>query len=705
MCVIVVFTITATLGGFGLWDYNAARKRMKTDLHEQAKMLAERLALSFVHIVWDYDHKLAESVILSEMKEKSVLGIFVGEEGESKTLYGGWRSRDGGILKASAPLLDNNFVEREQVILRKNKPIGTVRVFLTQRYLQESLNASMKTIVNQFVLLVFVMVLLLLVLIRKSLIIPLSELRNAMIGIREGKLNQKVEVKSEDEIGQIAESFNIMAKELKLREETLHRYKHIVSATSDLMSFVDRNYIYQAVNQSYLEYHDNRYEEIIGHSVADLHGIDIFNDVIKKEVDKCLSGQEITYQVWIDYAGRGRRFMDVIYNPYTDELGSISGVVVNARDITSQKMVQEALQESEEKYRLLFDSADILVSVYDREGVIQLMNRKLANLFDGEPEDFIGKSFEELQPTVAKEYKQRIRHAIDTGSSIEYEDEVEFPKGIRWLLSRVHPVSDTQDVFNKAQIICQDITERKRTEEELKAYREHLEELVEDRTSQLENEIEVRKKAEQQIAVSLGEKEVLLREIHHRVKNNLNTVSNLLYLQSRTIADSRITTAFQESRNRIQTMARVHELLYRSESLAQIDMDDYLKELAADLAEAYPHRSAVLDTSASGVKLEIDRAIPCGLIVTELVSNSLKYAFGTDSPGDRISVQLSQDGDDYRLLVADNGSGLPDGLNIEKASSLGLRLVGMLTRQLHGSFESLDSSGPGTRFSVLFKAT
>ncbi len=268
------------------------------------------------------------------------------------------------------------------------------------------------------------------------------------------------------------------------------------------------------------------------------------------------------------------------------------------------------------------------------------------------------------------------------------------------IISHIAPTGEV-DFYST---IIQDISNQKRSEAELMAYRDKLEDLVEERTSQLEKEIDERKNAERKISASLAEKEVLLREIHHRVKNNLNTVSNLLYLQSQTIEDNQITAAFQESRNRIQTMARVHELLHRSKSLARIDMDAYLKELSADLAEAFPHRSALLDTGAPDVKLEIDQAIPCGLIVTELVSNSLKYAFATDRLQNRISIELSAQGDDCRLVVADNGAGLPEGLNIDQARSLGLRLVEMLTRQLHGTFEVKSAPGQGTFFSVSFKA-
>jgi len=152
-----------------------------------------------------------------------------------------------------------------------------------------------------------------------------------------------------------------------------------------------------------------------------------------------------------------------------DERGDPRYLISIGRDISERQFAVAALRQSEEQYRLLFDSADALISVYDRDGVCRLMNRKVAALFGGEPDDFVGKSFAELHPEAGEKYTRRIRETVDTGVAVEFEDEVEFPTGRRWLFSRVHPVPDAEGRRIAAQIISQDITKRKRAEQALLA--------------------------------------------------------------------------------------------------------------------------------------------------------------------------------------------------------------------------------------------
>jgi PAS domain S-box-containing protein len=217
-------------------------------------------------------------------------------------------------------------------------------------------------------------------------------------------------------------------------------------------------------------------------------------------------------------------------------------------------------------------------------------------------------------------------------------------------------------------------------------------------------DITERRQADERIRASLTEKEILLKEIHHRVKNNLQIISTLLDLQSDSIRDDHTMRLFQESQDRIRTMALVHEQLYNSRDLAYIDFAGYAQRLASALYQSY-----VEDTGRIGMKVEvrdvelmIDQAIPCGLIINELVSNAIKYAFPGQMSGE-IIVSGRTDGDGWVFLtVADNGAGLPQGFDWAGAETLGLQIVSMLTRQLRGSLE-LDT-GCGASFTLRFRS-
>jgi two-component sensor histidine kinase len=203
---------------------------------------------------------------------------------------------------------------------------------------------------------------------------------------------------------------------------------------------------------------------------------------------------------------------------------------------------------------------------------------------------------------------------------------------------------------------------------------------------------------------SLQEKELLLREIHHRVKNNLQVISSLLSLQSRYRKDEQAIAMAQESQNRIKVMALIHEKLYRSKDFANVEFNDYIKNLVNDLFVSYKVSTSriSLKMDIGNISLGIDTAIPTGLIVNELVTNCLKYAFKPDKDGEiRISLRLLDSGE-KELIVSDNGIGLPDGLDIKKAESLGLKMITNLTeRSLHGKVNINKDNG--TEFRIVFK--
>ena len=197
---------------------------------------------------------------------------------------------------------------------------------------------------------------------------------------------------------------------------------------------------------------------------------------------------------------------------------------------------------------------------------------------------------------------------------------------------------------------------------------------------------------------AVAEKEVLLKEIHHRVKNNLQVISSLFRLQASTCEDAGLLNLLRDSQNRIESMAMIHERVYRSDSLSRIRFDLYLQDLVQEIFQSYRRESfqpVHLTLELKPVELEIDMAIPCALLLNELISNTLKYAFPSGNGG-TLKIRLAPQEGRLLLEVEDNGVGLPEGFEIQRSQSLGLRLVNILTRQLQGTLTSPE--GAGARF-------
>jgi len=241
-------------------------------------------------------------------------------------------------------------------------------------------------------------------------------------------------------------------------------------------------------------------------------------------------------------------------------------------------------------------------------------------------------------------------------------------------------------------------------EEVMKLYNERLINKLEKKMLELEREVAERKRAEDQIKASLREKEVLLQEVHHRVKNNMQIISSLFSLQSRHIKDKRALEIFKSSQNRVRSMALIHERFYQSEDMARVDFAEYAQSLTSHLFSAHGiNPGAVkLNLKIKDVFLDLNTAIPCGLIINELVSNCLKHAFPGENNGEIKIAMHPLDKDGMEVIVSDNGVGLPKKIDFRKTDSLGLHLVNLLAEdQLHGDIK-LDRAR-GTSFHIRFK--
>jgi len=240
-----------------------------------------------------------------------------------------------------------------------------------------------------------------------------------------------------------------------------------------------------------------------------------------------------------------------------------------------------------------------------------------------------------------------------------------------------------------------------RDQELLKAHN-GLEDRVQERTRELKAEMAENDRARRQISESLREKETLLKEIHHRVKNNLQVISSLLYLQAKKIDDRESRDIFMDSQSRVKSMALIHEKLYQSDNLSQIDIGEYIGNLINYYTQSYRDKTRLISITSDvePIRLGVDIAVPCGLIVNELVSNCLKHAFKDINKGQIIISAKRNIDNDIELSVSDNGLGMPDHINYENSTSLGLQLVDNLVRQLNGNLSVTHDMG--TRINITF---
>jgi PAS domain S-box-containing protein len=357
--------------------------------------------------------------------------------------------------------------------------------------------------------------------------------------------------------------------------------------------------------------------------------------------------------------------------PLKDEDGRIYRIVGSSINITAQKHAQQML---ELQAIIISNMAEGLCLIRESDAVIVYTNPKFQQLFGYDADELIGQpasmiNYEDQNTKSTAVYEALTANVKQHGEVIYEVQNIKKDGTPFWCQATTsvfeHPQYGT--VFVSVQ---QDITDQKQTQEKITA--------------------------------SLKEKEVLLQEIHHRVKNNLGIVSSLLQMQCRRTTDQEATTILRDSQNRISSIALVHEKLYRSDDLANIDFAQYIPELTTHLFDSYNVNSShiKLNIAVDDVSLDIETAIPCGLIINELISNALKYAFLHGCVGEIYIKLCSQKNNSFSLIVRDNGVGLPENFDAKKAKTLGMTLVQGLVKQLKGSLEI--NSDQGTEFKIYF---
>ncbi|MBC3874649.1 PAS domain S-box protein [Undibacterium flavidum] len=465
------------------------------------------------------------------------------------------------------------------------------------------------------------------------------------------------------------EGYSKVVKDMSERKRIEERFRRVVESAPNAMVMINPQGQIEMVNTQAERLFNYPREEMLGQKVEILVPDRFRHGHPEKRGMFLHAPQSRPMGAGRDLYGRrkdGSEFpVEIGLNPIETDEGMM--VLSSIVDISERKRL-------EERFRRVVESAPNAMVMVNSQGRIEMVNTQAEMLFDYSRAEMLGQLIEILVP-------ERFRHDHPNKRQIFFGD----------LKSR--PMGAGRDLFGRR---------KDGSEFPIEIGLNPIE--TEDGMMVLSSIVDIsdRKQKEQRIQEALQEKDLLLGEIHHRVKNNLQVVHSLLSLQSSLIEDEAVKNMLMDSQNRIQSMALIHQTLYQSNNFARVDFGDFLEALIPSLMNSYAVSGKQIDLTidASDVYLPINSAIPCGLLINELITNSLKHAFLERNDGE-IRVIISEvDDNTVQLIVNDNGSGISAALDLEAIDTLGLRLVNLLSQQLNGDLQ-IQRSNP-TQFSLRF---
>ncbi len=468
--------------------------------------------------------------------------------------------------------------------------------------------------------------------------------------------------------------------ERNLSEQSL-KIRTIFNSTNHMIWSLGTDYKLTFFNEAYEQKVLARFgiRVLLGDNVLETFNkqLDINGEKWKEIIDEVFSGKKIQFEEEVTDLRGIKHIEDISLSPILNERGQVMEITGLSQTVTFKRAAEKKLREQAAKIHAIFDSTAMLIWTVDRDYRILAYNRVFGdkhNQFLGH-EVSIGSNFVEvLHDHLSEEGREDMeRHftAAFNGRKQQFEGKLQGLDGqTRWMETYFGPIYSEDGTIKEVSCISHEITDKKIIE--------------------------------QQMRDNIREKEVLLQEVHHRVKNNLQVISSILNLQTSFVKDSESLNILRESQNRIKSMSFIHESLYQTKDFSGIEFSDYILSLSQNLIHTYSLNKTeiIFKTDLRETKLSLDQAIPCGLIVNEIVSNALKYAFPNRDKG-TVFLGIREKKGKIHLEISDDGIGMPEGIDPEDADTLGIQLIYTLIEQLDATME-LKIDG-GTKYLITFE--